>query len=279
MADADRAALEELDFRLRILLPEEYQDSYETLEPVPMRAAGLTFDADGRVAWDQIWGSYCDLAMAGGPPHKGTLLAPGTLNEIAAARARYDEAIAETIRGVRMVTRLLTAPAPSAGWIRVTCHSEDMAGWLLRAITMENVAVRAHGVALDLPVGPHFRLDKEIKNIVTVIAKTCHYWIGHMPPAQHGAIADLFARLERSTPLVMPTDGWRGIRLADARRAIWCMRAMVAHNILARREEDTLFLPINHALDPDGARVTRVLADVERLAAVESAKFEVRSSK
>ena len=40
-----------------------------------MRAAGLKYDADGKVAWDEIWGSFCDLAMAGGPPHKGKLLA------------------------------------------------------------------------------------------------------------------------------------------------------------------------------------------------------------
>jgi sirohydrochlorin cobaltochelatase len=275
MTDADRAALEEIDFRLRILLPEEYQDSYETLEPVPMRPAALTFDADGRVAWDRIWGSFCDLAMAGGPPHKGSLLRPGTPTEIAAARARYDEVLAETVRGVHMVTRLLTSPAPMPGWIRVICHSEEMASWLLRAITMENVAVVSHGVAVDLPVAPHFRLDKEIKNVVTVIAKTCHYWVGHMPAAQHGAIADLFATLERRTPLVVSADGWRGVPCADVRRAIWCMRAMVAQNILARREGDTLFVPVNHA---HNGRVTHVLAEIERLVAVESAKFDVRSS-
>ena len=48
MTGTDRAALEEIDFRLRVLLPEEYQDSYQALEPAPMRAAGLKFDADGR---------------------------------------------------------------------------------------------------------------------------------------------------------------------------------------------------------------------------------------
>jgi sirohydrochlorin cobaltochelatase len=271
MTEGDRAALEEIDFRLRILLPQEYQDSYETLEPVPMRAAGLVFDADGRVAWNKIWGSFCDLAMAGGPPHKGTLLGPGTPNEIASARARYDEVVSEIVRGVRMVTRLLVYPAPTPGWIRVTCHSEEMAGWLLRAITMENVAVRAHGVALDLPVAPHYRLEKEIKNVITVIAKTCHYWLGHMPRAQHGAIADLFAQLEPSTPLIAAADGWRDVPCADARQAIWRMRAMVVHNVLARREEHVLYVPINHAADPGDLRVSRIAAEIERLAIVERA--------
>ena len=42
-----------------------------------MRSAGLKYDSDGNVAWNEIWGSFCDLAMAGGPPHKGALLKRG----------------------------------------------------------------------------------------------------------------------------------------------------------------------------------------------------------
>jgi len=56
---------------------------------------------------------------------------------------------------------------------------------MLRAITMENVAVRLEGRALDLPAAPVFRIDKEIKNVVTVVAKT------GVPPA---AIAEVAAR-------------------------------------------------------------------------------------
>ena len=40
MDDDDRRELEELDLRLRVLLPETYQDSYESLEPKPMGSAG-----------------------------------------------------------------------------------------------------------------------------------------------------------------------------------------------------------------------------------------------
>jgi sirohydrochlorin cobaltochelatase len=85
MQDDDQRALEELDLRLRVLLPATYQDSYENLEPTPMGSAGLKYGPDGRVAWDQIWSSFCDLAMAGGPPHKGKLLEPGDADAIAAA--------------------------------------------------------------------------------------------------------------------------------------------------------------------------------------------------
>ncbi len=263
VTERDRAALEEIDFRLRILLPEEYQDA-ELTEPVPMRAAGLKFDADGRVAWNEIWGNFCDLAMAGGPPHKGTLLAPAAPAEVATALPQYQTVLAEIVRGVHLVTGLHVYPAPGAGWVRVDTHSEEMAGWLLRAITMENVAVRAHGIALDLPVSPSFRLEKEIKNVVTVIAKTVHYWTGHMPAAQHGAIADLFATLARTEPLVTAASGWRAVPCDNVRQAIWLMRALVAHNILARREACLLWIP------EAGDRVNRMLATVEHLAGVKA---------
>ncbi len=204
LSHADRMALEELDARLKTILPEEYQDSYEGMEPVPMRSAGLKYGSDGKVAWNEIWGSFCDLAMAGGPPHKGTLLEPGRAGDIDREPDRHAEVAEEICRGVMMTTLLDTNVSPVAGWVRVSCLSEAMTGWLLRAIVMENVAARGEGVWLDLPAAPHFRLEKEIKNVVTVIAKTSHYWLEHMPRAQQRGIASLFARLARESPLVEP---------------------------------------------------------------------------
>src|SRR5579875_3125004 len=71
-----------LESRLKTLLPETYQECYEDVQPVSMGSAGLVFAPNGRVAWDEIWGSFCDLAMAGGPPHRGTLLQPATAADI-----------------------------------------------------------------------------------------------------------------------------------------------------------------------------------------------------
>jgi hypothetical protein len=275
----DLAAVMDLGAKLRILLPPEYQETYQTLEPRPMRSAGLKYGADGRVAWDEIWGSFCDLAMAGGPPHKGTLLEPGTVADIEAQPDRYQEVVEEIVRGVTMATDLPARLSPHAGWIRVECYSEVMAGWLLRAIVMENVAVRADGRALDLPAAPGFRLDKEIKNVVTVIAKTCHYWMGHIPREQKAEIAALFETLSRTSPLIEPEwsaengtspskhqAGWRAVECPHAAAAIWMMRAMVVHNVLARREGAALFVPVNRATDPRGERVADALARVRRLA-------------
>jgi len=280
---------ERLDSRLKTLLPAEYQETYEQMEPKPMRSAGLKYDADGQVAWDQIWGSFCDLAMAGGPPHKGRLLEPGTPADIDAAFDRYDEVAEEICRGIRMVTGLRAYVAPDPGWICVTCHGDAMAGWLVRAIAMENVAVRRRGAILELPAAPHFRLEKEIKNVITVIAKTCHYWLGHMPEEQRRAIGDLFNVMATESPLIEPDlssadsaksrdlasrlaeqihratglqpspqryPGWLGLECPSVRFAVWMMRALVASNVLARREDTVLFVPVSPSTDPRGTFVT-----------------------
>jgi sirohydrochlorin cobaltochelatase len=297
----DERALADLDSRLKIVLPTEYQESYESVQPVSMGSAGLKYAEDGQVAWDEIWDTFCDLAMAGGPPHKGSLLEPGTRSAIEAEPARYQVVVDEICRGITLVTDLPAAEAPVPGWVRVDCYSDVMAGWLLRAIVMENVAVRADGRALDLPAAPHFRLEKEIKNVVTVIAKTCHYYLGHMPRSQQRAIASLFASLATASPLVQPAApgdgtqsdedlrlasviadavyretglqasgrgyaGWLGLECSSVNAAVWMMRAMVVSNVLARREGVVLFVPVDPASDHDGARVSTTLVRIHRLA-------------
>jgi len=256
---------EVLNRRIRTLLPELYQDSYETLQPTPMRSAGLKYAADGQVAWDEMWGSFCDLALAGGPPHKGALLGPGVESDIDADFDRYDEAAEEICRGIRLVTGLRAYVSPDPGWVRVSCQGDAMAGWLLRAITTENVAARRQGAMLDLPAAPQFRLEKEIKNVITVTAKTCHYWVGHTPRARQDEIAALLITMDRESPLVEPSwepgaAWWSGHECESVPRAIQAMRALVASNVLARREGTTLFVPVNPSTDPGGRRVAAAVS-------------------
>ena len=191
-----------LQARLKTLLPEKYRESYEEVQPVSMGSAGLKYGEDGRVAWDEIWKSYCDLAMAGGPPHRGRLLEPAAEAEIEREPERYGEVVAELCRGVEMVTGLAAEISQIPGWVDVDCPSTTMAGWLVRAISMENVSAQVDGRVLRLPAGPGFRPEKEIKNVVTSIAKTCHYWVEHTSVAQHRAIADLFEIMETELPLI-----------------------------------------------------------------------------
>jgi sirohydrochlorin cobaltochelatase len=292
---------EALDLRLRTILPPAYQDSYEDVKPVSMGSAGLKFSQDGKVAWDEIWGSFCDLAMAGGPPHKGTLLEPATPAALAAQPAPSRQVAQEICRGIRMVTYLAVEPFPAPGWIGVDCDTWGMAEWFLRAIVMENVSARCEGTMLCLPVGPAYRLEKEIKNVITAVAKAFHYWDGHIPPSQKKTIADLFREMASHSPLIQPAflrhnspdaldctlhnqiaaaihhatglghsshqyPGWLGIECPDVSSAVWIMRALVASNVLARREATVLFVPVNKMLDPEGERTVQAVHRIHRFA-------------
>lgn len=285
-----------LDAKLRILLPPEYQARYEEVQPVSMGSARLKFDSAGRVLWDEIWASFCDLAMAGGPPHKGKLLQAPSPAEIAADPSRQAAVANEICRGIRMVTDLAVEPSPTPGWVRVMCARPVMAAWLARAIAMENVSVHLAGSDFELPAGPHFRVEKEIKNAVTATAKTHHYFDGHMDRAQQRQIEELFAQDPR--PLLQPCrqsapealessrqsaaaaiqaatglpeagiayPGWLGLECPSVPAAIWLMRALVTGNMLARREDHVLYVPIHPTLDPHGHRLAATLAPLHRLA-------------
>ncbi|MBX3061723.1 MAG: sirohydrochlorin chelatase [Anaerolineae bacterium] len=166
-------------FDLQSLLPPRYQGEVQ-VSAAPMSAADLIFDADGQVAWDQIWGSFCDLALAGGPPHRGSLLEPAAPESATADPIGYRRVIVELERGITMITGLPVITDKYLGWIGVQCTDEEMALWLLRAIVVENISVRREDAILYLPAGAHFRLEKEIKNVITVLAKTHHYWTEHL---------------------------------------------------------------------------------------------------
>jgi sirohydrochlorin cobaltochelatase len=311
-------ALEALEIKLRAILPELYQDSYEAVVPVSMGSAGLKYGADGLVAWDEMWASFCDLAMAGGPPHRGTLLQPATEHAASANPEAHQRVLKEICRGISLVTGLTALPASLEGkrhpcWIAVRCRNTGMAGWLVRAIVMENVLAWHESETLFLPVGPEFRLAKEIKNVITVIAKTCHYWTNHMTLDQHESIdlmvsnasnakmdsellepalvehvesdpdsyrrvvEELTREITKSTGCVCFSNrytGWIGIDCPNVRTAIWLMRAMVVENILARREESVLFLPVHPRFAANGrmARLVQTFQHFHRLHGIKTAQ-------
>jgi hypothetical protein len=278
---------EDFEARIRTMLPELYRDSYNDVRPVSMGSASLKFGSDGKVAWDEMWGSFCDLAMAGGPPHKGRLLEPGPAPDILALPELYEAAAAEICRGIELVTGLAAAPSGHPGWISVDCTSTGQAGWLARAIVMENVSAGLDGMVLYVPAGPSYRLEKEIKNVVTVLAKTCHYWFGHTSLEQRRAITRLLDRLETRSPLIRPVfpqagsmpamsestfsslaasihkatrlrcsilghEGWLGLQSHDIQSAIWLMRALAVENVLTRREDNMVLAALNPIADPGG---------------------------
>ena len=161
------------------LLPARYRDPATVVSSAPMGAAPLQRDDDGQVAWDRMWQGFCELALAGGPPHRGTLLEAVSSDEAQADPARYAAVRGELGRGLAMVSGLPVVLDGPTGWIGLRCEDEAMAIWLMRAIVVENIMVRREGAVLCLPVGCRFTLEGEIKNVVTVVAKTYHYWKEH----------------------------------------------------------------------------------------------------
>jgi sirohydrochlorin cobaltochelatase len=88
------------------------------------------------------------------------------------------DAVAEIRRGIEETTGLPTSPA-EPGWIAVACESPRMAAWLCATIILENVDARARGETLLVPASAGYRLEDEVKSVITVVAKTHHYWLAH----------------------------------------------------------------------------------------------------
>ena len=134
---------------------------------------------EGRPDWGAMWTTFCDLALHGGPPQRGAdqaLRAPGAGGP---AGGSAPEILAELARGILETTGLV-AEGAGPGLIAVRCESPRMAAWLCAAIILENVDARVEGDRLLLPAGPDFRLEDQVKSVITVVAKTNHYWREHL---------------------------------------------------------------------------------------------------
>jgi hypothetical protein len=276
VSSADLAELEGLERAIDAMLPPLYRGRYEEVAPVSMGSASLKYGADGKVAWDEIWTTFCDLALAGGPPHRGTMLEPATPAEVHAEPDAYHKVTEEIGRGIWMVTFLHVLPMAAPGWIAVICRGATMATWLTRAIVAENVHARCENERLYLPAGPRYRVEKEIKNVITSLAKTNHYWSEHLTSDQRsevaernesrpliaaplaesievepGAYAAAAAAIEQGvgtatglSALPRTTGGWVGFSCASETEAVWLLRAVSVENVLVWREGETLHVPV-----------------------------------
>ena len=150
----------------------------------PMSAAPFLRRDDGRPDWGAMWSSFCELALYGGPPHRGPdnpLRAPeGQEPPVTSDQAASDQATVDELRrGIWETTGLYAEPA-EPGWLAVTCDSRRMAAWLCATIILENVEARVEEDRVLVPAGPGYRLEDEVKSIITVMAKTHHYWQAHI---------------------------------------------------------------------------------------------------
>jgi sirohydrochlorin cobaltochelatase len=157
-------------------------DDRPTTAP-PMSSAPFLWQPDGRPDWGNMWTSFCELALFGGPPQRGPESALGAPS--GEAGDADGEMLAEMRRGIWATTGLY-AEAAGHGWLAVTCDSPAMAEWMGAAIVLENVTARVEEDRLLLPAGPGYRLKDEVKSIITVVAKTHHYWQAHVMGAGDG---------------------------------------------------------------------------------------------
>lgn len=156
-----------------------------TSRSASMSAAPFVYREDGRPDWAAMWTGFCELAVYGGPPHRGEAEALHSVVD-APPVAGFD-AIAEIRRGIYETTGLFSELA-EPGWLSVTCHSKKMAAWLAASIILENVDARCDEERLLVPASPAFTLKNEVKSVITVVAKCNHYWQAHIA-AQESAAA------------------------------------------------------------------------------------------
>jgi sirohydrochlorin cobaltochelatase len=291
--------LAKLDSKVNALLPPRYQHCYTEVSPNSMGSAGVRFGPDGRVAWGEIWTTFCDLALAGGPPHRGKLLEPVSEAEVAAAPGRQLDVVREIDRAIGLTTGLHVVNGYAPGWIGVACESIEAAAWLQFAVTAENVSARRRETILQVPAGPAYRVEKEIKNVVVAIAKAYHYWDGHLTDAQQSlagqgiwepatpaeatadpagyeaALTELETSVRASGRSTFPRHyvGWVGVETPSDEDAVWLLRAVLAEQVLARREENVLYLPVGLTPSTDhAARVARAFSQAWRLWTAASAR-------
>ncbi len=274
-----KADLEALDAKINALLPPRYQHCYGSVSPNSMGSAGLIYDSEGKVAWDRIWTSFCDLALAGGPPHRGKLLEPTNEAEATADQPRYWDVVSEIDRAIGLTTCLPVVGGYSTGWVGVHCGSVEEASWLQFAVTAENVSARRRRAVLQLPAGPAFRVEKEIKNVVVALSKATHYWDGHLTATQQSlAGEDLWEAANATEAAAIPTEyeeamtkvenglrafglptsprryaGWVAVETAGEEEAVWLLRAILVERVPARREEGVLYLPVSATSSADRA--------------------------
>ncbi|MGC3972196.1 MAG: hypothetical protein QM775_34100 [Pirellulales bacterium] len=188
------------------------------------------------------------------------------------------------------------------GWIGLECDSAATASWLVRAVVAENVIARYEDATLFVPAGPTFRVEKEIKNVVVCVAKSCHYLFDHLEPedqpsgdarsligpplpqeivassSRYEQIAEsLEERIRRSTGLTTRRGsaiGWVGADCESEEAAVWLLRAVATEDVLVRREDATLYVPVDIDSDSDSAieKTARAVSTAYRLWRYRAAK-------
>lgn len=154
--------------------------------PPVMSAAPVAFAPDGRPDWSAMWTGFCDLALHGGPPHRGPDNPVRGWLAVDSVQTGQDAGpgapvypVAEIQAGI-LATTGMSAERAAGGWLSLTCDSPRMAAWMCAAIVLENVDARSTAEQLFVPAQPGFVLEDQVKSVITVVAKVHHYWQAHV---------------------------------------------------------------------------------------------------
>ncbi|MCA0350489.1 MAG: hypothetical protein LCH85_00705 [Chloroflexi bacterium] len=150
-------------------------------EQQPMAAAPIKYREDGEVDWANMWETFCDLALEGGPAHRGADASIPIQINANPQHPNYLQVYAELCRGIYEVSGLSAHIGENPEWLAIECPIVGQAQWLAGAINQEHVAAQATGQQLLVPIHQDFSLKSEIKSVITVVAKTTHYWTEHLP--------------------------------------------------------------------------------------------------
>lgn len=177
LAGLDADAFDDLRAWMRARANPAALTTFDSTTSAPMSSAPFLYREDGAPDWAQMWTTFCELALYGGPPHRGE---DNPVGEPESADAAMPEDLfAELQRGIAETTGL-AASRTDGPWIEVGCSSKRMAAWMCAAIILENVDARCEGEVLLLPAVEGYELTNQVKSIVTVIAKVHHYWKAHL---------------------------------------------------------------------------------------------------
>jgi hypothetical protein len=82
-------------------------------------------------------------------------------------------------------------------------------------------------------------------------------------------MAEIIHRLTGLQTLSDQYLGWVGVEYPSVNSAIWMMRAMIASNVLSRREGKVLFVPVDPIRDLNGAYVSRFVLRLHNFAKIQ----------
>ena len=121
--------------------------------PVSMGSAGLKYGPTERWRGTNLGRDFCDLAWAGGPPHRGTLLEAVGEDEALAAPKKYQEVVEEISRGIWLVTRLNVLPerAHPAGSVSAVPMRQWPDGWCEPSLSRTSPPSKSRTCSSSLP--------------------------------------------------------------------------------------------------------------------------------